>query len=118
MTSCASLSRMWPAEATPFISAISAAEPASASRRGSLYDTAVNRWYSTNVSASGPASSGSRQQNTRSQGTNTSSKTVSVSTILCRDDSGNPKSSWSPAEYADTYIDMPGVSAGTANETA
>ena len=117
-TSWVSLSRMWPARNTPFISATSAAAPASASSSGSLYDTAVKRWNSTNVNASGPATAGSRQQNTRSHGTKTSSNTVSVSSILWRDDSGKSNSSRSPAEYEDTYIDSPGALAGTANATA
>ena len=78
----------------------------------------MKRWYSTNVSASGPASSGSRQQKTRSHGTNTSSNTVSVSSILCCDDSGNSNSLRSPPEYGETYIDSPGVFGGTANATA
>src|SRR5713101_7276138 len=118
MTKWVSFSRMCPAPATPFISAASAATPTSASTSGSLYETAVNRWYSTNVSAKVPAISGSRHAKTRSQGTKTSSNTVSVSTILCRDDNGNSNWFRSPAPYDDTYKDKPGVSTGTANATA
>lgn len=78
----------------------------------------MNRWCSTNVSAKGPASSGWRQANTRSHGTNTSSKTVRVSSILCRLDNGNSKAFRSPAAYDETYSVRPGVAAGTANATA
>src|SRR5437868_11241916 len=94
--------------------AISAAHPTNASSSGSLYDTAVKRWYSTNASAIGPASSGRRKQNTRSHGTNTSSNTVSVSSILCRDDAGDSHGWRSPAEYGLTYIEKPWVSGGSA----
>src|SRR6266566_1138584 len=78
-----SLSRTWPARLMPFASASAVATPTSASRSGSLYETAVKRWYSTKVSAIGPASSGRPSRKTLSHGTNTSSKTVSVSIILC-----------------------------------
>ena len=88
---------MWPALATPFISAISAAVPTSASSSGSLYDTAVKRWYSTNAGETAPGELGLAAQNTRSQGTNTSSNTVSVSSILCFDEIGNSNASWSRA---------------------
>ncbi len=84
------LARTWPqAWTTPFISATAPRTRQGAERRLDLYDTTVKRWYSTNVRALAvPRARGSRQQNTRSHGTNTSSNTVSVSTILCRDDTG------------------------------
>src|SRR5436309_13455457 len=109
---------MWPAPITPFMRATSAAQPTNASSSGSLYDTAVKRWYSTNASAIGPASSGRRKQNTRSHGTNTSSNTVRVSSILCFDDAGYSHGWRSPAEYGLTYIDRPGVPGATANALA
>ena len=83
---CVSLSRMWPACTTVHLRDL--LRTADRVEQRQLVEIAVNRWYSTNASAIGPASSGRRKQNTRSHGTKTSSNTVNVSSILCFDDTG------------------------------
>ena len=111
---------MWPALATPFISAISAAVPTSASSSGSLYDTAVKRWYSTNAERERAGQLGLRgSRNTRSHGTNTSSNTVSVSSILClRRQRELERRRGRRRRRPTRRATGPGVSTGTANATA
>ena len=104
----------------PFMSAMTREEPTSASTSGSLYEMAVNRWCSTNASASGPANSCSPARNTRSHGTNMSSKTVVVSIILCRPLMGSSAGELcGPCESnAEASSTSPGVFIGTAKLTA
>ena len=114
-----SLSRTCPARSSPFTRAASSAAPTSASTSGSLYEMAVNRWNSTNPRASSPACSCWPARKTRSAGTNTSSKSVDVSTILRFAESGNSASLFPFVErYGLATSVSPCVSRGTAKATA
>ena len=78
----------------------------------------MKRWYSTKVSASGPAYSHSPCRNTRSRGTNTSSKMVVVSSILRSAESGCSKGFFSAVPCGLATRVRPGAFSGTAKETA
>ena len=81
-------------------------------RRGGACTRRRKRWYSTNVSASRPALAVSPLRNTRSHGTNTSSNTVSVSIILCCDETGRVHGSASEWRKSEQKSLTPGVATG------
>ena len=99
--------------------AISAAAPTSASSNGSLYETAVKRWKSTNASASGPASVVLAAQEHAVPGhEHVVEHGEGLEHLVPRRDRAGPTGGARPRSTTRCRARGPWCCAGTANETA